>query len=147
MFVDQSCLTLCHPVNCSPPNSSDSRNTGVGCYSLLQRVFLTQGLNLGLLLCRQILYHLSYREVHTPVGRVRSKWYCPNCAGWEADPRKVSPSPKGSSLESSKSLELICCPAAPRTPRPWESYQAVMDLFFWRAEIVTSVLWVLLRCH
>ena len=33
------------------------------CHSLLQRIFLTQGLNSGLLHCRQILYHLSYREV------------------------------------------------------------------------------------
>ena len=29
----------------------------VGCHSLLQRIFLTQGLNTGLLHCRQILYH------------------------------------------------------------------------------------------
>ena len=38
------------------------RNTGVGCDFLLQGIFLTQGLNLGLKHCRQILYHLSYRE-------------------------------------------------------------------------------------
>ena len=31
----------------------------MGCHSLLQRIFLTQGLNLGLLHCRQILYGLS----------------------------------------------------------------------------------------
>ena len=31
-------------------------------HSLLQRIFLTQGLNLGLLHCRRILYHLSYRD-------------------------------------------------------------------------------------
>ena len=31
-------------------------NTGVGCYSLLQRIFPTQGLNTVLLHCRQILY-------------------------------------------------------------------------------------------
>ena len=36
------------------------KNTGVGCYSLLQGIFLTQGSNLGLLHCRQILYHLSH---------------------------------------------------------------------------------------
>ena len=29
--------------------------------SLLQGIFLTQGLKSGLLLCRQILYHLSYQ--------------------------------------------------------------------------------------
>ena len=31
-------------------------------HSLLQRIFLTQGSNLGLLHCRQILYHLSYKK-------------------------------------------------------------------------------------
>ena len=36
------------------------KNTGVGCHSLLQRVFLTQGWNRGLPLCRQILYCLSH---------------------------------------------------------------------------------------
>jgi len=37
------------------------QNTGVGCHSLLQGIFLTQGLNPGLSHCRQILYHLSYQ--------------------------------------------------------------------------------------
>ena len=37
------------------------RNTWVGNLSLLQRIFLTQELNLGLLNCRQILYQLSYQ--------------------------------------------------------------------------------------
>ena len=32
------------------------KNTGVGSLSLLQRIFLTQGLNLGILHCRWILY-------------------------------------------------------------------------------------------
>ena len=35
-------------------------NTGVGSLSLLQRIFLTQESNRGLLHCRQILYQLSY---------------------------------------------------------------------------------------
>ena len=30
-------------------------------HSLLQGIFLTQGSNLGLLYCRQILYHLSHQ--------------------------------------------------------------------------------------
>ena len=33
----------------------------MGCHFLLQGIFQTQRLNLGLLLCRQILYHLSHR--------------------------------------------------------------------------------------
>jgi len=35
--------------------------TGVGCHSLLQGIFLTQGSNLSLPHCRQILYHLSHQ--------------------------------------------------------------------------------------
>ena len=38
----QSCLTLCNPMDCSPPGSSvhgasPGKNTGVGCRALLQR--------------------------------------------------------------------------------------------------------------
>ena len=36
------------------------KGTGVGCHFLLQGIFPTQGLNPGLLNCRQILYQLSY---------------------------------------------------------------------------------------
>ena len=43
------------------PWKSPSKNTGVDCHSLLQGIFLTQGLNPGLLHCRQILYHLSHQ--------------------------------------------------------------------------------------
>ena len=48
--VLQSCLTL------TPWNSLD-QNIGVSSLSLLQGIFPTQGLNSGLLHCRQILYH------------------------------------------------------------------------------------------
>ena len=37
------------------------KNTGMGSLSLLQWIFLTQESNWGLLLCRQILYQLSYQ--------------------------------------------------------------------------------------
>ena len=40
------------------------QNTGVGCHSLLQGIFLTQGLNLGPLRCRQTLYQLSHQGSH-----------------------------------------------------------------------------------
>ena len=42
------------------PWDFSGRNTGVGCQFLLQEIFPTQGLNLCLLHCRQILYHLSH---------------------------------------------------------------------------------------
>ena len=44
------------------PWDSPGKNTGVGCHSLLQEIFLTQGLNLGLPHCRQTLYHLSHQR-------------------------------------------------------------------------------------
>ena len=37
------------------------KNTGVGSLSLVQRIFLTQESNQGLLHCRWILYQLSYQ--------------------------------------------------------------------------------------
>ena len=41
--------------------NSLGKNTGVGSHSLLQEIFLTQGLNRGLLDCRQTLYCLSHQ--------------------------------------------------------------------------------------
>ena len=44
----QSCLTLCHSMDCSPPGSYDhgdspSKDIGVGCHVLLQGIVPTQG--------------------------------------------------------------------------------------------------------
>ena len=50
------------------PWDSPDKNTGVSCHFLLRGIFLIQGLNLGLLHCRQILYHLSH-------------WETPKCEG------------------------------------------------------------------
>ena len=65
-LVAQPCLTLCDPLDCSPPGSSvhgDSpgKNTGAGCHALLQGIFPNQGLNPGLPHCRKILYCLSHQ--------------------------------------------------------------------------------------
>ena len=56
-----SCVRLCDPVDCSLLGSSvngifSDKNTGVCCHFLLQGIFPTQGLNLGLLcpLCLQV---------------------------------------------------------------------------------------------
>ena len=43
------------------PRDSPGKNTAVDCHALLQGIFLTQGLNLGLLNCKQMLYPLSNR--------------------------------------------------------------------------------------
>ena len=59
--VAQSCLTLCSPLDCTPlcPWGFPGKSTGVGCHFLLQGIFPTQGLNLGLRsLCRNIWGHI-----------------------------------------------------------------------------------------
>ena len=43
------------------PRDFPGKNTGLGSHSLLQEIFPTQGLNPGLLNCRQILYHLRHQ--------------------------------------------------------------------------------------
>ena len=63
----QSCLTLCDPVDCSPPGSSaheilQARITGVGGHALLQGIFPTQGSNPNL------LWLLHWRESSLPLA-------------------------------------------------------------------------------
>ena len=64
-LVSQSCLTLrLHGLRttrllCS--GDSLGKNTGAGCHSLLQGIFLTQRSNPRLLHCRQLLYPLSHQ--------------------------------------------------------------------------------------
>ena len=61
--IAQLCPTLGGPVDCSPPGSSVHgilQNTGVGCHSLLQGIFMTQGLNLHLLHWQVNLYHYCH---------------------------------------------------------------------------------------
>ena len=45
----------------TPPWDFPGKNTKVGYHFLLQEIFLTQGLNLGLPFCRQMLYHLNHQ--------------------------------------------------------------------------------------
>ena len=64
-LVAQSCQTLCDLTNCNqaPLSLGDSpgKNTGVGCYTLLQGIFPTQRSNTGLPNYRWILYRLSHQ--------------------------------------------------------------------------------------
>ena len=46
----------------------------VGCHFLLQGIFLTQGSNLGLPHCRQILYHLSHQGSPDETGDIMDSW-------------------------------------------------------------------------
>ena len=73
-------LTLCKPLDCSPPGScvhgdSPGKNTGVGCHTLLQRIFPTQELNLCLLCflnwqVDSLLHHLG----SPPLTKLKPKW-------------------------------------------------------------------------
>ena len=71
--VTQSFLTLCDPMDRSPPSSSvhgilQARILEcLSSHSLLKGIFLTHGSNEGLLHCRQILYHLRHWEVLYPL--------------------------------------------------------------------------------
>ena len=67
VLVAQPCLTLCDPMDCSPPRllcpwNSPLKNNEVGSHSLPQGIFLTQESNPGLLQCRWILFLLSHQE-------------------------------------------------------------------------------------
>ena len=52
------------------------KNTGVGSHSLLQGIFLTQGLNLSLRHCRYTLYHCATWELINPQIRY-NQWMYP----------------------------------------------------------------------
>ena len=53
------------------PWNFPGKNTGVGCHSLFQGIFLIQGSNLGLWHCRKILYCLNH------LGRTDAKAEAP----------------------------------------------------------------------
>ena len=64
-----SCVQLCDPMDCSLPGFSvhgifQARILECVCHFLLQEIFPTQGLNPGLLHCRQTLYHLIHQGSH-----------------------------------------------------------------------------------
>ena len=88
-LVSQSCPTLCNPVDWSLPGSSvngDSpgKNSGVGCHTLLQGIFPTQGSN-------PCLPHSLPSE---PSGKPKKNGF----PDWEMNPVQ--------STESTKSLPL-----------------------------------------
>ena len=50
------------------PLSMEFFNTGMGCHSLLQGIFPTQGPNVGLPHHMWILYHLNHQGIHTYIN-------------------------------------------------------------------------------
>ena len=68
VLVAQTCLILCDPHGLQPAGllcsqNSLGKNTGVDSHSLLQGIFLTQGMNPGLLHCRFFTVWAT-REAH-----------------------------------------------------------------------------------
>ena len=65
------------------------KNTGVGCHFLLQGIFPTQGLNLGLHHCRQIPYCLSHqgssKKMWTSILHPHRDEFCHNPSEQEID--------------------------------------------------------------
>ena len=66
-LVTKSCPTIFQPQGRQPtrllcPWDFPGKNTGVSYLTLFQGIFLTEGSNSGLLLCRRILYQLSHKE-------------------------------------------------------------------------------------
>ena len=83
--------TFCDPMDCGLcPWDSPGKNTRVGYHSLLQGVFATQGLNLSLLHCRQILYPLNHQgspvPYHDLISNMQSpEWYLRQASDSKAD--------------------------------------------------------------
>ena len=84
------CCALLFPTPCNSmdyslarllcPGDSPGKNTGVGCHFLLLGIFLTQRLNLHLLLGRQILYHLSHLiSITNTFNRIQPNSVCQLC--------------------------------------------------------------------
>jgi len=68
VLVAQLCPTLCNSMDYSPPGSSVHGILQARIpqwVAILQGLFPTQGLNLDLLHCRKILYHLSHQRGQT----------------------------------------------------------------------------------
>ena len=87
------------PVRLLCPWNSPGKNTGVGCHSLLQEIFLTQGSNPCLLHCRWILYHWATWEALQWALPINSISKTPTKKLWvKMTERKLSPLNTTSSL-------------------------------------------------
>ena len=78
----QSCPTLCNSRDCSLPGSSvhgilQARILQWVAISFIQGIFPIQGSNLGLLHCRQVVYHLSHQGSPIPFIVIVKYWLCP----------------------------------------------------------------------
>ena len=84
----------------------------MGCHFLLQAIFLTQGSNLGLLHCKQILYCLSHQGSPVRAGRESETREEQSRAALRQGP--ISPS-----MDIHTTISLSCF-ADTETPSRWE---------------------------
>ena len=79
IIVAESWPTLCNPMDCSPPGSSvhgifSGKNTGEGCYFLLQEISQPRDQTWVSWNGRQILYHGATREVPLLLNPYYNRW-------------------------------------------------------------------------
>ena len=96
-------------MDCSPPGfsvhgDSPGKSTGVGCQVFFRGIFPAQGSNLGLPLCRWILYHLSHQgsQESTNGGFLRGMY----CVKWR---RQWHPTPVLLPGKSHRQRSLVGC--------------------------------------
>ena len=136
MLFAQLCPTVLWPQGLWPikllcPWNSPGKNTGVGCHSLFQGIFPTQGLNLGLLHCRQILYCWAIKEVPCPPEET-SKAFTESRQAYSSHPLADSLCNSfrvGRTLEQPGPLPFgsLCFSHAPPTPTPTESLSLTLS--------------------
>ena len=119
---------LC-PASLLYPWDSPGKNTGVGCHSLLQEIFLTQGSNPGLLHCRQILYCLSYS-----LCIFISMWLIPICQAfqrkWSRTDSKPSLKIKPTNTPRRRRSRSLFLPSLPFPKGNWLPKSAISLLIF-----------------
>ena len=109
---------LCDPSGLLCPWDSPGKNTGVGCRSLPQGIFPTQGWNPCLPCCRQILYHwatgeprMACRQASSPPSLLHTQpppglpWCLVNESSWTHPSSAESELPRGLRLCISASFE------------------------------------------
>ena len=74
-----------YPTRLPRPWDFPAKSTGVGCHFLLQGIFLTQGLNLGLSHCRQTLYPLSHQGSYSLTHHKVAQWQSSTPLGFLLD--------------------------------------------------------------
>ena len=100
------------------PWNNPGQNTGVGCHSLLQGIFPTQGSNPGLPHCRQTLYSLNHQGSLAAAAKLLQS--CPTLC----DPRDSSPpgSPVPGILQA-RILEWVAMPSSRGSSQPRDRIQ------------------------